>query len=705
MAFITGSGLLVSTNDFYDRIIGTSANDTVSYSAATAAVNVSLSLTGAQSTGGSYFDDLVSIENIIGSSFGDTLQGTNGNNVIDGGAGLDTASYSNAASAITLSLSITTAQATGGGGVDTLLNIENIIGSSFSDNLKGSAAANIIIAGSGNDLLVGTSGSDVLDGGDGFDTADYNSLGTVVNLGAFGVLRKGSLGTDSLIGVETIIGSSLLGDTVDHSAAGSPATGTVTNLSTGVVTVNGSASPLPLTFNVSQFENVIGSNFADTIFGNAANNAFSAGAGNDTLNGGAGNDTLNGGAGTDTASYSDASAAVTVSLSSGSSSGGAGIDTLIAIENVIGSSFADAITGNNDANSLSGEAGNDTLIASAGNDTLNGGSGSDIANYSSLGTLVSLGAFGVLSKGALSTDSLIGIETIIGSSLLGDTVDHSAAGSPATGTVTNLSTGVVTVNGTASPLPLTFNVSQFENVIGSNFADTIFGNAANNAFSAGAGNDTLNGGAGNDTLNGGAGTDTASYSDASAAVTVTLSSGSSSGGAGIDTLITIEDIIGSSFADTILGGADANSLSGEAGNDSISAGSGNDTITGGAGKDQLSGEAGIDKFVYLSLADSLLASYDLITDYATGGVIDRPGTGVTLNSSSGTAANLAATSVGSILNVFSFTPNSSAAFTVIGFSGTFIAFNDGTAGFDANADSILQLPGYNINVSNTVIIA
>ena len=292
MAFISGSGLLISTNEFYDRITGTSASDTVSYATATSAVNVSLSLKGAQSTGGSFFDDLISIENILGSSFGDTLDGDSGNNIIDGAAGSDTVSYRNASSAVVISLSLTTAQATGGAGLDTLLNLENVIGSSFSDRLQGNAIANVIIAGDGNDLLIGTSGSDILDGGVGFDTADYNALGSVVSLGAFGVLRKGALGTDSLIGIETIIGSSLLGDTVDHSGASvAPATGTVTNLTTGVVTVNGTAAPLPLTFNVSQFENVIGSGFADTITGNAASNSLVGGAGNDTLTLN-GNDTL-----------------------------------------------------------------------------------------------------------------------------------------------------------------------------------------------------------------------------------------------------------------------------------------------------------------------------------------------------------------------------------------------------------------------------
>jgi Ca2+-binding RTX toxin-like protein len=118
----------------------------------------------------------------------------------------------------------------------------------------------------------------------------------------------------------------------------------------------------------------------------------------------------------------------------------------------------------------------------------------------------------VLNKGALGIDSLVGIETVVGSVLLGDTVDHSAAfssgGVIVSGTNTNLTTGLVTVNGTGVPLPLSFTVQQFENVIGSNFNDTIIGNTANNSLNGGAGNDTISGLGGSDTIDGGSGIDT-----------------------------------------------------------------------------------------------------------------------------------------------------------------------------------------------------
>jgi Ca2+-binding RTX toxin-like protein len=93
MAFITGTifndPLINSSNDAIDNINGLGGIDTVSYASATSAVNVSLSIVGPQNTGGSGVDTLISIENITGSNFNDTLQGDAGNNVLNGGLGSD----------------------------------------------------------------------------------------------------------------------------------------------------------------------------------------------------------------------------------------------------------------------------------------------------------------------------------------------------------------------------------------------------------------------------------------------------------------------------------------------------------------------------------------------------------------------------------------------------------------------------------------
>jgi Ca2+-binding RTX toxin-like protein len=622
---------------------------------------------------------------LSGASGNDTIDGGAGNDTINGGAGIDTASYASSSAGVSVSLAFQgIAQNTLTAGADVLISIENLSGSSFADILSGNLFANLITAGAGNDSIFGSSGNDSIDGGAGTDTANYSALGGLVSLGAFGVLNKGALGIDSLVGIETIVGSILLGDTVDHSAAISSGSvvfsGTNTNLTTGLVTVNGTGAPLPLSFTVQQFENVIGSNFNDTIIGNTANNSLAGGDGNDTINGLGGNDTIDGGSGIDTASYDTLAAGVNVSLAlqgSAQNTLAAGSDLLISIENLIGTAFNDSLTGDTANNSLASGAGNDIIFASSGNDSIDGGSGTDTANYNALGGLVTLGAFGVLNKGGLGIDSLVGIETIVGSILLGDTVDHSAAISSGSvvfsGTNTNLTTGLVTVSGTGAPLPLSFTVQQFENVIGSNSSDTITGNTSNNSLNAGAGNDIIFGSSGNDIIDGGAGTDTANYSALGGLVSLGAFGVLNKGTLGIDSLVGIETIVGSSLLgdtvdhsaaissgsvvfsgtntnlttglvtvsgtgtplplsftvqqfenvigsnsnDTITGDAAANSLTGGAGNDTINGLGGNDTIDGGTGIDTASYDtlaAGVNVSLALqgALQNTLAAGSDLL---------------------------------------------------------------------------------------------
>ena len=185
----------------------------------------------------------------------------------------------------------------------------------------------------------------------------------------------------------------------------------------------------------------------------------------DVIEGGAGNDTLDGGDGVDTADYSTASGSVTVDLAAGTATDAAGDDMLSNIENVIGSAFADTLTGDGEDNMLTGGGGDDVLsggdgddrlVGGAGNDTLDGGAGTDIADY--------------------------------GGAQTGVTVDLGA--------------------GTATGGAGNDTLSAVENVIGSDFGDTLIGSDADNYLYGGAGNDLLVGGAGDDTLDGGAGDDT-----------------------------------------------------------------------------------------------------------------------------------------------------------------------------------------------------
>ena len=81
--------------------------------------------------------------------------------------------------------------------------------------------------------------------------------------------------------------------------------------------------------------------------------------------------------GVDTASYTSAVSAVVVNLKLGKATGGAGNDTLVNIDNLIGSQYNDMLTGDVRANTLSGGDGSDTLYGGDGNDNLYGGTGND----------------------------------------------------------------------------------------------------------------------------------------------------------------------------------------------------------------------------------------------------------------------------------------------------------------------------------------
>jgi Ca2+-binding RTX toxin-like protein len=268
-----------------DSFDGGSGLDTIDYTPVGSAVQVNLTLAGAQATGGGGADTLTAIENIIGSAFDDTLTGTGGDNVMEGGAGNDsltaggggdTASYAGAAAGVTVSLAVAGAQNTGGAGTDTLSGFENLLGSAFGDSLTGDGGANILTGGAGadtltgaggDDLLLGGLGNDGLDGGAGVDTVSYADItggGVTVSLAVAGAQNTGAAGLDTLTGVENLIGSA------------------------GADTLTGDAAA-----------NVIdGGDGSDTLYGGAGDDTLYGGAtGMDALYGGGGNDLMSGGAG------------------------------------------------------------------------------------------------------------------------------------------------------------------------------------------------------------------------------------------------------------------------------------------------------------------------------------------------------------------------------------------------------------------------
>jgi Ca2+-binding RTX toxin-like protein len=432
---------------------GTGGVDTADYRTSTAGVTVNLA-TGVAVDGLGGTDTLVSIEQIRGSSFGDTLTGSTvggeifrglaGNDTIVGGGTssngqLDIVDYRDATAAVSVNLAAGIA-ADGLGGSDTLTNIQSVRGSAQADSFAGSTL---------DDWFRGNAGSDSIDGAAGTDWADYASASAAVSvtmsvttLGYVGTVNEGST-TDSLVRIEAIQGSS----------------------------------------------------FDDTFVGSTADDWFRGAAGNDTLTGNNGNDT---------ADYASSSSNVIVNLSAANVTVGAntlaagtavdglgGTDTLSGIEvvrggsgndSLFGSSGADTVYGGSGNDSVSGGSSGDVLYGDAGNDTVRGGAGDDILAGGAGDDLLSGGA--AFDRVTYEFDSFSGTS--------GVTIDLGA------GLATIDRNGEVEVD----------TLISIEDATGSAQNDIIYGdaNVVNTLFGLG-GNDTLYGIGGGDNLNGGAGND------------------------------------------------------------------------------------------------------------------------------------------------------------------------------------------------------
>ena len=521
----------------------------------------------------------------VGDDTDQTFAATAGADVIDGQGGTDTMSYAGATdgNGVTVDLSDNTKNMGGWAAGDVLSNIENLTGSPNADTLTGDANANRLNGGAGDDTLEGGGGADTLDGGADTDTASYAGAAAV------------AAGYTVAMDVPNGLAAEVMG-----------VTGVYVNLRKADAQTTDAANTVTDAYGdtLINIENIVGSGHDDLLIGDADANRLDGGAGDDTLSGGAGDDTLDGGAGDDTliggggadtldggagtddtASYAASAAGVTVSLSDNNNNadGDAEGDTLSNIENLIGSAHIDILAGDGNANRLEGGAGADTLDGDAGDDTLIGGAGGDTLD------------------GGAGDDTLIGgagADTLDGGAGTDDTASYAAS---AAGVSVDLSDNTNNAGGDAAGDTL----SNIENLIGTDHADTLTGDANANRLDGGAGADTLNGGAGDDTLiggaggdtlDGGAGTDTASYAASAAGVTVDLSdnTNNANGDAAGDTLSNIENLIGSAHIDILAGDGNANRLDGGAGDDQLIGGGGADTLDGGAGNDQLIGGGGAD---------------------------------------------------------------------------------------------------------------
>jgi Ca2+-binding RTX toxin-like protein len=224
----------------------------------------------------SIFQAVLRLPNLIfGTFIGETLMGTPGDDLIQGLEGSDTIS--------------------GGDGDDILFGgnkddpeafadgNDDLIGGNGNDTLIGGNGADLMFGEAGDDLFFPGSGTDLIDGADGIDTVDYSTsdVAVQVNLATPTNLTGGHADADQLILVE----------------------------------------------------NLVGSNFDDTLTGDPSSNVISGGAGNDVIVGGAGNDTINGDAGDDSLSGGDGDDILTGGPGADTMNGGAGNDTIIFDQN------------------------------------------------------------------------------------------------------------------------------------------------------------------------------------------------------------------------------------------------------------------------------------------------------------------------------------------------------------------------------------
>jgi len=265
------------------------------------------------------------IENAIGGSGDDSFVGNAANNTFTGNGGTDTVSFANAADAVTADLNAGTAIGLSIGS-DTLVSIENVSGSDFDDSLTGTSAVNVILAGLGDDTLTGGGGDDTLNGGIGSDTAVFAGVEanyTVLD-NADGTLTitdtVGQDGIDLLVSVE-------FATFADGTVALPAASGGATDLTNNDDNYTGTSDD-DIINALDGNDIVDGAEGDDTINGGMGDDTLDGGIGDDTLNGDEGNDTINGGVGNDTINGGISDDTIDGGLGNDTLTGGDGLDTV-----------------------------------------------------------------------------------------------------------------------------------------------------------------------------------------------------------------------------------------------------------------------------------------------------------------------------------------------------------------------------------------
>jgi Ca2+-binding RTX toxin-like protein len=334
---------------------------------------------------------------------------------------------------------------------------------------------------------------------------------------------------------------------------------------------------------------------------------------------------------------------------------------------VIGSTANDTIIGSSKADGLNGMAGDDAIYGGDGDDGITGGDGNDNLDGGAGHDLLQGGA---------------GIDT-----LYGGVGDDALAGFDGTDTL--------------------YGGDGNDSLFGYRGAGAVLQSTVSEFIYGGAGDDFMRGGIGNDVLDGGDGTDRVSYfgiGDVGATVGVTINLSNpmaqDTGGAGWDTLISIENVSGSEFSDTLFGSGADEFLHGGGGNDTINGGGGNDVLYGGVfnglGNDILDGGDGIDT-VDFNLFDPRTEGVFVDLAAGTGGTISGGETDTLISIESVIGTAFSDSIVGSITaNMLSGGGGSD---TLEGSAGddTFV-FNAS----EANGDIIVDFAGNGASVGDSI---
>lgn len=592
---------------------GSGAGDTVSYSARTTPVVVTLGDSTPDGAAGEG-DDLTGIEGAVGGSAGDTLTGHVNWSKLIGGAGDDTLTSLGGSSDLfgdagDDALNVRNASpdhTVCGEGADTVsadsYDLDPVYGAIASDcesvdfvaMVAADASRTVFLAkpGDADDLMITRNGNEYtfannhpITAGDGCENTNATTVRCICDGYSTGVR---------------------LGDGDDRVVNDSPAFADIYGGTGADVLIDGAAS-----------SSLSGDSGDDELFGGAGDDRLFGGDGADLLQPGIGQEAyffsgawhpgINGGTGVDTVSYSDRTNAVRVSLvdddavSQSTNDGEAGEGDFVAddVENVITGSGSDTLAGNSNANQIDTGAGADSIIGALGADTLLGGTEDDTINARDGQPDIVDCDDGNDTADVDSIDSQFDCEDVVAGTLTyisGSKLYFvDGAGQSADVEFSSVGESIVVydpsnpIHGGANCVPIESNLVSCQ-AAGITSIDVDLGDLddemKNSTHStsvtyAGAGNDFLTGGATGDAFHGGDGTDTISYSDRIADVVVNINPNAFSGdGSEIDIIHTdIENAIGGAGDDKFYGSSAKNTFVGGAGSDTFNGGAQSDTVS------------------------------------------------------------------------------------------------------------------------------